>query len=124
MNGWEKFNKTTLSEKEGLYNNWNMEDITDATYLYAKRVCKESEINNLDEYYYLHCKTDTLLLGDVFENFRKICLKNLWFRSFNFFWHGKQLDGSKIKIIKLYWYAVNGWKRNQMRKTSCNSSIS
>ena len=21
MNGWEKFNKTTLSEKEGLYNN-------------------------------------------------------------------------------------------------------
>ena len=30
MDGWEKFNKTTLPEKEELYRNLNIEDITDA----------------------------------------------------------------------------------------------
>ena len=99
MNGWEKFNKTTLSEKEGLNNNWNMEDITDATYLYAKRVCKESEINNLDEYYYLHCKTDTLLLGDVFENFRKICLKIYDLDLLTFFDMASSLTEVKLELL-------------------------
>ena len=32
------FNETKLSEKEEFYSNLNMEDITDADYLYAKRV--------------------------------------------------------------------------------------
>ena len=52
-----------------------MEDITDADYLYAKRVCKYFEIKNLCYYYDLYFKTGTLLLTDVFENFRKMCLK-------------------------------------------------
>ena len=30
MNDWEKFNETSLPEKEGFYSNLNMEDITDA----------------------------------------------------------------------------------------------
>ena len=30
MDGWEKFNETTLTEKEELYRNLNIEDITDA----------------------------------------------------------------------------------------------
>ena len=30
MDGWEKFNETTLPEKEELYRNLNIEDITDA----------------------------------------------------------------------------------------------
>ena len=47
-----------------------MEDITDADYAHAKRVCKDFEIKNLGEYYDLYVQSDTLLLADVFEDFR------------------------------------------------------
>ena len=75
MEKWEKFNETPLSEKEEFYSNLNLEDITDADYMHAKRVCKEFEIKKLREYHDLYLKSDTLLLADVFENFRKMCLK-------------------------------------------------
>ena len=39
MDDWEKFNETTLPEKEGFYSNLNMEDITDEHYMHGKRVC-------------------------------------------------------------------------------------
>ena len=72
---WEKLNKTSLPEKEELYSNLNMGDITDANYIPAKRVCKDFEIKNLGEYHDLHIKRNTLLLADVFENFRKMFLE-------------------------------------------------
>ena len=52
-----------------------MEDITDADYAHAKRVCKNFKIKVLGEYYDLYVLSDTLLLGDVFENFRKMSLE-------------------------------------------------
>ena len=39
MDDWEKFNETTLPEKQEFYNNLNMEDIKDADYINVKRVC-------------------------------------------------------------------------------------
>ena len=52
-----------------------MEDITDADYMNAKRVCKDFEIKNLGEYHDFYFKIDTLLSADVFENFRKMSLE-------------------------------------------------
>ena len=46
MNG-KILNETTLPEKEELYRDLNMEDITDAHYMHTKRVCKDFEIKNL-----------------------------------------------------------------------------
>ena len=37
INDWEKLNETTLTEKEEFYSNLNMEDITDAYYMNAKK---------------------------------------------------------------------------------------
>ena len=75
MDDWEKFNETSLPEKEDFNSHLNMEDITDADYAHAKRVCKDFEIKNLGEYHDLYVKSNTLLLADVFENFRNICMK-------------------------------------------------
>ena len=52
-----------------------MEDITAADYAHAKRECKGFEIKNLGEYHDLYVQSDTLLLVDVFENFRNMCIK-------------------------------------------------
>ena len=72
---WKKFNETTLPEKEEFYSNLNLEEINYADYMHGKRVCKDFEIKTLGEYHDLYLKSDTLLLPDVFENFRKICKK-------------------------------------------------
>ena len=51
MDSWEKFNETSLLEKEGFYHHISMEDITDTDSAHTKRVCKNFEIKNLVEYY-------------------------------------------------------------------------
>ena len=70
MDDWEKFNEKSLPEKEDFYSN-----ITDTDCAHAKRVYKDFEIKNLGEYHDLYVQSDTLLLADVFENFRNMCLK-------------------------------------------------
>ena len=49
-----------------------MEDITDTDYVHTKRVRKDFEIQNLSEYHDLYVQSDTLMLDDVFENFRNM----------------------------------------------------
>ena len=52
-----------------------MESITDVDYMLAKRIFKDFEIKNLGEYHDFYVQSDTLLLADVFENFRNMCLE-------------------------------------------------
>ena len=47
MDEWEKFNETSLPEKEELYSRLNMKDITNADYMHARGVFKDPEIKNL-----------------------------------------------------------------------------
>ena len=82
---YEKFNQTTLPEKEELYSNLNMEDITDEVYIHAKKVCKDFKIKNLREHHDFYLKSDTLFLPYVFENFRKMCLQIYHLDPVNFF---------------------------------------
>ena len=69
MNDLEKFNETSLPEKEEFYIHLNMKDITDADYTHTKRVCKDFEIKNLGEYHDLNVQSNTSLFADIFENF-------------------------------------------------------
>ena len=47
-----------------------MEGITDVDYRDARRVFKKFNDKNLGDYHDLYVQNDTLLLSDVFENFR------------------------------------------------------
>ena len=75
MDDWQKFNETKLHEKQEFDSNLNMEYIIDVDYMHGKRVCKDFEIKNLGEYHDLYLQSDPFLLANVFENFRKMCLK-------------------------------------------------
>ena len=74
MDSWERFDEALLN-KEAFYSNINIKDITDVDYRHAKRVFKEFDINNLDEYHDLYVQSDKLLLADVFQNFRDKCIE-------------------------------------------------
>ena len=76
IDGWDKFNEKIIPSKESLYSNLTLEDITKTGYAHANNVFKKFNINNLGEYHHLYVRSDTLLLADIFENFRQSCLKN------------------------------------------------
>ena len=69
------FDETLLPDKEDFYSNLNSKDIRYVDFIHAKRVFKEFNINNLGNYHDLYVESDTLLLVDVFENFRDKCIE-------------------------------------------------
>ena len=73
MDSWERLDETSLPDKEAFYSSLNMEDIRDADHRHAKRVFKNLNNKNLGDYHDLHFQSDTLLLEDIFENFRNEC---------------------------------------------------
>ena len=75
MDSWEKFNETSLPSKEDFYSNLNMEDIDDIDYRHGNNVFKGFKLDNLGDYNDLYVQSDTLLLAEVFENFRDMCIK-------------------------------------------------
>ena len=72
---WERFSEISLPSKEDFYSNLNMEDISDIDYRHANNVFKVFKLENLGDYHDLYVQSNTLLLADVFNNFRDMCLK-------------------------------------------------
>ena len=71
MDSWERFDETSLPNKEAFHSSLSMEDITNIDHRHAKkRVFKSLNDKNLVDYHDLYVQSDTLLLADVFENFR------------------------------------------------------
>ena len=75
MDSWKKIDKTLMPIKEASYSSLNMEDITDVDYSHAKRVFKSFNNKTLGGYHDLYVQDDTLLLADIFENFRNKCIE-------------------------------------------------
>ena len=74
MDSWEKFNETAFRPKTDFYSNLNLEIISDEDYTHARKVCDILKIRNLGQYHYLYVQSNTLILADIFENFRNMCL--------------------------------------------------
>ena len=65
--------ETSLPDKKAFYSELCLENITDEDYIHAQKVFEEFKLKNLCEYHDLYVQSDTLLLADVFENFRNKC---------------------------------------------------
>ena len=75
MDNWERFDETSLPNKESFYSNLNMENIDDIDYRHGNNVFKRFKFKSLGEYHNLYIQGNTLLLADVFEYFRNTCIK-------------------------------------------------
>ena len=75
MDIWERFNEKLLPSKKDFYSNLNMEDISDIDCRHPNNVFKRFKLEILGDYHDLYVQSDTLLLADVFNNFRDMCIK-------------------------------------------------
>ena len=76
MTDWDKFKEMKLPLREAFYCKLNMSGVKDEDYEHGYKVWKEFGLKDLGEYHNLYLKTDVILLANVFEAFRKVCLKN------------------------------------------------
>ena len=75
MDSWERFNETSLPDKKAFCNELNLKDIFDKDYGHTQKEFKELKLKNLGDYDDLYIQSDTLLLADVFENFKNKCIE-------------------------------------------------
>ena len=75
IDSWQRFDEISLPDKESVYSNLNIEDITDVDYRHGKTVFEYLINKNLGDYHDLYVQSDTLLLADIFENFRNMCIR-------------------------------------------------
>ena len=76
MDTLEKLKETKLPSREAFCTRLNGVGINDEDYEHAREVWETFEMKNLEDYHNLYNQVDILLLADVFENFRNICIKN------------------------------------------------
>lgn len=75
MDSIDKYNFTTLPDQAEFYNKLNRVHISNNDYEHATNVWKQFKINNMREYTLLYNTCDVLLLADVMENFRNVCMQ-------------------------------------------------
>ena len=106
MDSWNRFSEISLPDKKDFYSCLSMANITDIDYRHVTRLFKEFEMNNLGDYHDLYAQSYTLLLADIFENFRNMFLKTFeldpaYFASLpGFPWHAcLKIIGAKLQLI-------------------------
>ena len=75
MDSWARFEETQLPPKEAFHRKLSDENINEADYAHAQQVWTTFGCKTLGDYSNLYCRTDVLLLADVFKTFRRTCQK-------------------------------------------------
>ena len=76
MDSWDKFFEVRLPRTDEFYSKLNMSGISDDKYEHAKKVWEEFGLKNLGEYHDLYLRTDVILISNIFEKFREVCIEN------------------------------------------------
>ena len=71
-----KLSADNLPPKEAFHSILNDSGISEEDYIHAQNVWKTFKMKTMRDYHDLYLKSDVLLLSDVIENFRDVCLDN------------------------------------------------
>ena len=74
VSSFQKFQETNLPPKEAFFSILRNQGISLEDYTHAQTVFTEFECQSFRDYHDLYLRSDVLLLAEVFENFRDICL--------------------------------------------------
>jgi len=72
---WSRLNETRLPRKRDFYNTLTDTGVNESDFDHAKEVWEHFRCKTLGEYSDLYLKIDVMLLADVFENFRDVCMR-------------------------------------------------
>ncbi|KAB0790253.1 hypothetical protein PPYR_15409, partial [Photinus pyralis] len=75
VDSYDKLNLTTIPNKSDFFDMLHEQDITDEEYRRAQEVWNLFNCQTLGEYSDIYLKSDVLLLADIFENYRGVCLR-------------------------------------------------
>ena len=76
MGSFERFQEPQLLPKDAFYSSLTEEDISEIDYTHSQRGFKHFAMTDFGDYHNFYLLTDVLLLADVFENFRDVCLQH------------------------------------------------
>ena len=74
LNSFDRFKETSLPDKKAFYSTFRNSNVTDKDYEHAINVWNKFNMKTFGDYHDIYLKTDVLLLADIYENFRDLCL--------------------------------------------------
>ena len=100
------FSEASLPPKSKFNNKLSDSVISDADYQHAQKVWDTFNMTSFGQYHDLYLKTDVILLADVFENFRQVCLEYYeldpahYYSSPGFAWEAMlKMTGVKLQLL-------------------------
>ena len=106
MDSWDKFEEKQLPSKDEFYNKLNMSGISEKDHQHACKVWNEFDLKNMGDYHDLYLETDVILLANIFESFRKVCLDNYGLDPAHFYtarglaWKACLKTGVNLELLK------------------------
>ena len=76
LKAWEKMNEPALQALDAFFTRLLNEPCSEGDYARALDVLRTFNCTTLHQYLELYMKTEVLLLGDIFDEFRVVCMRN------------------------------------------------
>ena len=100
MDSFEKFDEKELPAREQFYSSIKKEHICEEDYEHAQTVFRKFGMSSLGDYHDLYLKLDVVLLADVFEAFRNLCLNRYGMDSCHFYTSpGLKMTGVQLELL-------------------------
>jgi hypothetical protein len=76
MDSDAKFNERQLPPREAFFNKLKNEECSEENYARAQAIWDKFDCHTMLDYHDVYLKTDVLILADIFENHRKMCMNH------------------------------------------------